>query len=354
MASPLTMTSAIFRSVFPMVEKELNGWRLEAKRIPSPFLRRQACLSIEGKSFHCAGGGMYSLLAPERRREAIRFIVAYQTLADYLDNLCDRGYSTTPDSSRVLHTALFDALTPGAGVGCYYPTGGQRDDGGYLTGLVTTCQETLGGLPAYGVISGHLYDLAELYCDLQINQHVRSEGRIPLMQAWYEGYHVSLPSMTWYEFSASCGSTLGIFALVAYACGGGTDPTVARALKEAHFPWVQGLHILLDELIDQDEDRRHGDLNFCCCYPNEAEMTARLLYFYRQANASIQGLPHARFHRLINQGLLAMYGSDPKVRTQEGVRRSVRRLVHCGGVTAQFFLYGCALYRRLGAQGLLS
>jgi len=33
-------------------------------------------------------------------------------------------------------------------------------------------------------------------------------------------------------------------------------------VKNSYFPWVQGLHILLDYLIDQEEDRINGDLNF--------------------------------------------------------------------------------------------
>ena len=35
-----------------------------------------------------------ALLANEKYKEAIRFTVAYQTISDYLDNLCDRTYVT--------------------------------------------------------------------------------------------------------------------------------------------------------------------------------------------------------------------------------------------------------------------
>jgi tetraprenyl-beta-curcumene synthase len=78
--------------VRPRVHAELRAWTDRARKIPSPGLREQALSSIAAKAFHCEGGGVYSLLAGDHSREAVRFIVAYQTMSDYLDNLCDRGF----------------------------------------------------------------------------------------------------------------------------------------------------------------------------------------------------------------------------------------------------------------------
>jgi tetraprenyl-beta-curcumene synthase len=359
----LTMALGALCQVLPEVERYLHGWRARAEEIPSPDLRTQALASIDTKAFHCAGGGMYGLLAGERRPEAIRFIVAYQTISDYLDNLCDRSVSLNPDDFRLLHTSMLDALAPSAAPGTagapaaqaaqYYRLREEQDDGGYLAALVATCQEVLSGVADYEVIAPYLHELAGYYCALQVHKHIRPEERIPVMHTWFAEHQEALPPMTWYEFSACSGSTLGIFALVAYALGRGCDAGLARAVKEAHFPWVQGLHILLDYLIDQAEDRDGGNLNFCACYPDEAEMAARLTHFYRQANASVAGLPHAGFHRLINQGLLGIYGSDPKVRRQEEVGRATRGLIRSGGAGAWFFYLGCRVYRRVAPGGVL-
>ena len=352
--SVLTLTAAIVQDVLPPVKFELRVWRAQAEGIPSPGLRAQAVSSAELKAFHCAGGGVYGLLAGERREAAMRFIVAYQTIADYLDNLCDRSTSQDPDDFRLLHTSMLHALTPGAGPDHYYRWRQGQDDRGYLANLVATCQKVLSDLPEYDVIAPHLLELADYYCALQVHKHIQPAKRVQAMQAWSAEHMVALPDMAWHEFSACSGSTLGIFALVASACRGGCDAKLARDLKNAHFPWVQGLHILLDYLIDQDEDRRTGELNFCACYRDEAEMTARLAHFYRQANASIAGLPHAGFHRLINQGLLGVYGSDPKVRGQEHVKESIRRLILDAGATARFFHCGCQFHRHLAPRGLLN
>lgn len=69
-------------------------------------------MSIETKTFHCEGGSIYGLLASKNLEKTIRFIVAYQTISDYLDNLCDRSTSLNPDDFRVLHESIIHALTP--------------------------------------------------------------------------------------------------------------------------------------------------------------------------------------------------------------------------------------------------
>ena len=107
----------------------------------------------------------------------MRFIVAYQTISDYLDNLCDRSTSLDPDDFRALHAV--HATRPDAGEPNstdYYRLSGGQDDGGYLSDLVETCQEVLEDLPAYEVIAPHLHELADYYCALQVHKHVREEN----------------------------------------------------------------------------------------------------------------------------------------------------------------------------------
>jgi len=344
------MTPKIFLQVLPQVHKHLQHWIDKARKIPSPDLQKQALASIDGNTFHCEGGGIYGLLAGDRYREAIRFIVAYQTISDYLDNLCDRSTSLDPDDFRILHTSMHHALTPRAKLDDYYRFRDEQNDGGYLAALVMTCQEVLAGLPAYNLIAPHLHELADYYCALQVYKHVRREERVPLMQTWFDKQKKTLPPMAWYEFAACSGSTVGIFCLVAHAYHQDCTALLMRNIKDAYFPWVQGLHIMLDYLIDQEEDRRGGDLNFCSYYHDYREMVARLSHFYKQANLSISALPYARFHRLINQGLLGIYCADKKVYRQKEVRMVARKLVFLGGGVGLFFYLICWLYRRMAAS----
>ena len=87
---------------------------------------------------------------------------------------------------------------------------------------------------------------------------------------------------------------------------------ILRKIRQGYFPYVQGLHILLDYFIDQEEDRIGGDLNFCSYYENEQVILDRMKHFVEEAEKSIGDLPHAKFHRLISRGLLGIYLSDQK------------------------------------------
>ena len=122
---------------------------------------------------------------------------------------------------------------------------------------------------------------------------------------------------------------------------------LAQRIKEGFFPWVQGLHILLDYFIDQEEDKQGGDLNFCFYYDNEEMLIERFNHFIKQADLSIARLPHANFHRLINKGLLAIYLADRKVNKQYKVKRQARKIMRKAGTSGWFFLMNGWLYRRL-------
>ncbi|HEX7064333.1 MAG TPA: tetraprenyl-beta-curcumene synthase family protein [Bacillales bacterium] len=344
---PWTMMLHIYRRVLPRVNACLNEWKKRAKQIPDPELRKQALMSIETKTFHCEGGSILALLGKERVDEVIGFIVAYQTISDYLDNLCDRSTSLDPDDFRALHESMFHALTPGSGHTDYYRFHPESDDGGYLRALVETCQELLGTLSTYEVIAPTLHELAGYYCDLQVHKHVKHEERVPRLQSWFAGYEEELPPMSWYEFSACAGSTLGIFCLVSYASTGIFSDQKTQEVKAGYFPWVQGLHILLDYFIDQEEDRAGGDLNFCFYYDSREKMMTRLAHFMEQADESIARLPDSKFHRMINRGLLGIYLADEKVRKQKHVRKLAGKIIRRGGGSSVFFFVNGWLYRRM-------
>ena len=258
-----------YREVLPRVRKHLELWQQQAETIPNSELCKQALLSVESKAFHCEGGAIYGLLAQAKIEPTIRFIIAYQTICDYLDNLCDRSTLLDPRDFRTLHQACIHALTPAADCINYYQFRQEQDDGGYLIKLVQTCQDVLIQLPSYRIVAPHLYELADYYCNLQVHKHVKVQQRVPRLQAWFKAHRDRLPELNWYEFSACTGSTLGIFCLVAYAGNPNCSEELAIKVKNSYLPWVQGLHILLDYSIDREEDSIGGDLNFCNYYNSE-------------------------------------------------------------------------------------
>jgi len=121
----------------------------------------------------------------------------------------------------------------------------------------------------------------------------------------------------------------------------------ARNIRKGYFPYIQGLHILLDYFIDQEEDIIGGDLNFCTYYNSEETLFKRLKHFVNEADRHTEFLPHKKFHQLINRGLLGIYLSDAKVRKQKNVRKLARGIIKSGGWISYFFYFNGLAYRSL-------
>ncbi|MFK9091101.1 tetraprenyl-beta-curcumene synthase family protein [Bacillus salipaludis] len=342
---PITLMSRVYRKILPAVHQELAYWRSRAEKIPNLELRNQALASIEHKTFHCEGGAILALTAGEHYKKAVKFIVAYQTISDYLDNLCDRSTSLNPDDFAALHESMSDALVLHADEKNYYRLRSDQDDDQYLHDLSETCRTVLRELEHYDIIKDYLLELCQYYCDLQIHKHVVKEERVPRLENWFHYYQDDLPEMEWYEFSACSGSTLGIFCLISYALREDFQASDAENIRKGYFPYIQGLHILLDYFIDQEEDIAGGDLNFCSYYKSEETLFNRLKHFVTEADRHTEYLPHKKFHQLINRGLLGIYLSDGKVRKQKNVRKLAKGIIKSGGWISYFFYFNGLAYR---------
>ena len=344
--SALCMTAKAFCTIIPRVHVYLREWRAVAGRIPNPELKKQAIASINTKGFHCEGGGIYALMAGNRSEDVLRFIVAYQTISDYLDNLCDRSTSLNPIDFEALHKSMEDALSIGNPRSDYYRYRKEREDGGYLDLLVNQCRSVLSSLPGYESIQHAIIELQAYYSQLQIRKHVDPDQRQDRLKEWFESYRSLFQGITWYEFAACTGSTLGIFCLVASAAHQNLTGFEINSLKQAYFPWVQGLHILMDYFIDREEDRREGDLNFCSYYADEDIMVKRLIMFFNSARHAVNTLPHRTFHQLVCNGLPAIYLADKKLDRHKQMRRAARKIIMAGGPATLIFFVAIWTYRR--------
>ncbi len=111
---------------------------------------------------------------------------------------------------------------------------------------------------------------------------------------------------------------MGIFFL--FALGYSSLEVKQHRIFSGYFPWIQGLHILLDYLIDLEEDRENGDLNFVAFYPHQEARDLALRRFAAESKRLAKELPYPRFHSTVVDGLIALYGSDPKVHLQNQER----------------------------------
>ncbi|MDI6894962.1 MAG: DUF2600 family protein [Bacillota bacterium] len=344
------LVSDLMYRAFPAVDRRLARYlELAGDR----GIRRQdgiqARLSILTKRFHCQGGAAFACLSPARQA-LLDAIVALQTMSDYLDNLCDRRHPPEESRFRMLHGAMRAAVAPGPS-GSHPPWLAQDR---LLSTLVADCHRALTALPSHPVIHPEVSRLVNLYCDLQSYKHLppgQRESALVRWQARQQGEKdpvgQAARDLSCHEFAAACGSTLGIFALFRLAAQPRLTRDRAGAVVQAYFPHICGLHILLDYLIDMDEDRASGDLNFVLPYGSRDSARARLIHFVRRALEKAGTLPDAWFHRLVVKGLLAMYLSDPKLGAQE-LEGFATNLLRAAGPPAAGLWRLCLRLRRRG------
>ncbi|WP_129599641.1 tetraprenyl-beta-curcumene synthase family protein [Anaerophilus nitritogenes] len=331
------------KKVFPQVKNELSYWKDYAQNIPDPILCRQAVESIQNKSFHAQGGCIYSLYTNKINTDLIRFIVALQTISDYLDNLCDRAGIEDEKAFYTLHQAILDALTPNEYFCDYYSEYPYKNDGGYLFSLVHTCKLYIKTLPSYSLIEEKVLSLAKLYSQMQSYKHISLSKREEKMKAWSHPYLCKYKDLSTWEFSAAAGSTLCIFLLCTLAQNKNLNTDTIDATMDAYFPWICGFHILLDYFIDQREDELSGDLNFVSFYKNEDYKKNRILYFLKHSYKKSQYLENPIFHMTIIEGLISMYLSDPKTKQEKDIAKNI---IHQSSLSTYVLYQSCKLLRK--------
>ena len=344
--NPLSLMSRVYKHILPEVRRELGAWRKVAIEIPDPELRMQALASIDTKQFHCQGGAVYAAIDLPDRNVLIRLIVSYQTISDYLDNLCDRSTSMDPEDFRLLHQSMLDAVDPQAEQCYYYAMHQEVNDGGYLSGLVETCQNCIRMLPGYSAAQPYIKDLVSLYTDLQVYKHIDPQLREEALLDWWSSEKHRAPHLEWQEFAAATGSTLAVYMLFLAASNEGLSGDEAASIYRSYFPHLCCLHILLDYLIDQEEDRLGGDLNFCNYYNDSETMLHRITMIVESARKDVMTIPSTSFHRMIIEGLLAIYLSDPKVSEQQEVVTASKHLMKGSPLTRIFFFINSRWVRK--------
>ncbi|HZK84102.1 MAG TPA: tetraprenyl-beta-curcumene synthase family protein [Desulfosporosinus sp.] len=332
--------------IFPIVKQELSGWQKMAAHSPDTCLRQQALDSIRTKAFHCQGGSIYALYPGVNRVDAVRFIVAYQTMSDYLDNLVDSLEVQDELAFAQLHLAMQEALDPNIARSDYYLYYPYREDGGYLERLVTTCQECLKKLSSYKVVQGEAIELAKLYSHLQTYKHLAVEEREMKMLNWINPYLSDYQEINAWEFAAATGSTLGIFCLHAVAFDPQLTESQGQKIRKTYFPWICGTHILLDYFIDLREDRETKQLNFVAYYEDKEMISERLQLFVKNSLEQAQTLDHPKFHQAAVQGLLAMYLSDEKSMDRD-IRSVTKKLLGNSGRGVNLLYWLCCQLRKM-------
>jgi tetraprenyl-beta-curcumene synthase len=293
--------------VFPQVASEVRYWQRRVRTIPDESLRNVALTAQQSKRGNLEGAAAFAAFAPrEYRPEVIRAQVGLQGIYDYVDTLAEQSNQDDVSNSRQLHQALCRALEPTMPHPDYYAYQTARQDGRYLVVIVETCRDALANLPSRLGVATAVNRFVERIIHYQtFNAPTRDDK--DRMKAWAMLQTPTHSDMRWWETAASAGSSLGLFALVAFAADPSITLSEIEAIERAYFPWIGALHSLLDHLIDMQEDASDGQRNFMTLYSSPQEAAVRLQMLTEKSVEHIGRLSNAKPHRLVLAGMVSSY-----------------------------------------------
>lgn len=332
--------------VFPEVKIILNQYKNKLKTFPDNELKKQALSSIHTKSFHCIGGSIYALYPDADFSNAIQFICALQTISDYLDNLCDKTGTLDEKAFRRLHLSLYDATDTSSFFEDYYKYYPIKEDNKYLYSLVSKCKSSLSNLHSYEKALPYIKKYVNYYSNLQTFKHLSLDIREKYLKNWGEKYLKDYPEISLWEFLAATGSTLGIFAMYAASHNPLFKDEDFLSIDWAYFPWICGLHILLDYYIDYMDDLEEKQLNFTFYYKDIKICEERIIFFLEKSLEMCSTLKYPLFHKTVVKGLLAMYLSDKKA-FQKYNKKVSKNIIKKGKKSTVFYHKMCKALRDL-------
>src|SRR5215212_942473 len=279
-------------TVFPLVQRETRRWARRAEAIPDPALRSIALETQRSERGNYEGAGAFAAFVPMRwRATVVRAVVTYQLAYDYADSLAELPAPDRVANGRALHEALHTALSPGVPHPDYYRHHDGRDDGGYLIALADACRFAVATLPAWEEVAEPARAMSRLVVEFQALNHAPAELVASRLSAFASSAPLRGAALGWWEAAAGCASSVGIFSLVAASTRASLTPHEAAAIERAYVPWIGGLHVLLDSLVDWPRDAAAGHHSLIAHYPSRTEMACRMGVIADAAMRSVQGLP---------------------------------------------------------------
>ena len=305
------MASSYWLSVFPDACREVRAWRTRASEIPDPVLRALALEAHCEKRGNLEGAAAFAAFAqPPNRRAAVRTLVAYQTMFDYLDTLSEQPHDDPIANGRRLHCALLAAIAPDEPHVDYYALLRHDDDGGYLRELIRACRTALTTLPSFATIAEPVWSATERVVAYQSLNHGDRDGRHDSFDVWARRGAHAYPELRWWELGAAAASTLGVFALIAAAAKPMLESDIADAIEQAYYPWTGALTSLLDSLADRDEDANTGMRGLIDYYASPEEAAGRMQTIATEAMRRARALPEGHNHALIVAAMTSSYLCD--------------------------------------------
>jgi tetraprenyl-beta-curcumene synthase len=316
-------------TVFPRVCLQIARWQRRARQIPDPVLRELALAALTEKRGNIEGAAAFAAFAPARKRaKVVRALSAFQAAYNLLDMLGEQPSVDPVRDGERLHNALLfalgwpaadptaDELDPGVQMLDWYEHHPQREDGGYLNELLAECRDAFASLPHYAAAAPAARAAAERIVAFQSLNLSETQGDHKGLEHWARSATPPGAGLQWWETAAAAGSSLGVHALIACAADTELSADQASALERAYFPWIGGLHSLLDNLIDKHEDEAAGHRSLVEYYGHE-RAAQRMRWMADQAAQVARDLPHSRRHTVMLAAMIGNYLATPEAHSPQ-------------------------------------
>jgi tetraprenyl-beta-curcumene synthase len=305
--------------VFPRVCLERRRRRARALAIPDPLLRRVA-LESQRKWGNVEGAAAFATFVGRRHRgAAARAMMCLQAAYNYLDVLGEQPSPEPAANGRQLHQALLVALDPETSHVDYYAHSPQHEDGGYLREIVDSCRTALAELPSYPAVAPAALRAAARIVEFQSCNTGERQGDLQALERWARAATPPGSDLRWWEVAAAGGSSLCVYALIALAADPELDLRAPAAVEDAYFPWIGALHSLLDNLVDETEDRATGQHSLIGAYSSVGEAAVRMRWLAERSRRAAAALPGGRGHALMLAAMASFYLCTPEASTPQAL-----------------------------------
>jgi tetraprenyl-beta-curcumene synthase len=323
-------------------------WKARARTMPDGSLREDALDALTRKRTHTDGAALFSILPSSRDTRLLRLLVAYEIMADFLDNVGERGAKLGRPTDLRLNLALVDAIDLGEPPGERYLHHRCSDDRGYVAALVQACRESCALLPSYEHVRPLAIRAARLAQVLELNHEPEPSRRDAALMGWAEREFAGERELTWFESTAAASGWLAVLALLALAAEPDCEARCVADTYAAYLPWASLAGTMLDSYVDLAEDVHNADHSYIAHYPNGQIAVQRTRWVIDRSARAVGALRSGHRHAVIAACMVAMYSSKDSA-LMPARRSTTRSLVRAGGSLAMLMLPVLRLWRILYA-----